>query len=313
MPKVSAVIPTTLDDRRLPFIRAALDSVLGQHFDDFEVVLVHNGSGQERKHLVAEYLPRVRYVYSPVGNIGDARNRGIAEACGQYVAFLDDDDLWDEHKLRIQSDAMGANPDVDVMFTDTELFDDSGVVHSSYIRHVGGLETLAREQRGGGVYVQSGNWFEYLIRNCPFLPSCWMGKREVLARMPFARTLSEDRELLWRLSRRHTLGFVDQVLTRKRDHGSNISALDLEACMAGVVESSRQAAAWQLSKHERGLLRVWEADARFELGYRCRQRGHHLAAIRHQLASFALAPRLPTAKEVVKNVVLWRGLESSPG
>jgi hypothetical protein len=307
MPKVSAVIPTTLDEQRLPFIRAALDSVLGQSVGDCEIILVHNGSDPSRKRLIEEYLPSIRYVYEPVGNIGEARNRGVREASGKYVAFLDDDDLWHAEKVHVQASALDDHPDIDVVFTDTELFSDTGVQQESYIRHIGGLERLGRLERAPGLFVQNGSWFEYLIRNCPFLPSCWMGKREVLLDMPFLRILSEDRELLWRLSRKYKLAFVDQVLTRKRDHTSNISLDSIDACVAGMIEGAQMASAWELTPHERALVRRWEADAQFELGYRCRTRGAHLSALRHQTASFVLAPRLLTIKEAAKNLLLWKG------
>jgi glycosyltransferase involved in cell wall biosynthesis len=311
MPKVSAVIPTTLDERRLPFIRAALDSVLAQRFRDYEVLVVHNGSDPDRKRLLDDHLPHIRYCYTAIGNVGGARNTGVREARGEYVAFLDDDDLWLPDKLAVQVAALEANPDLDVLFSDSELFDDTGVVYASYIHHVGHLDRLHRKERSDALYVQDGSWFEYLIRNCPFLPSCWIGKRDVLLAVPFVRTLSEDRELLWRLSREHTLGFVTQVLTRKRNHASNISS-DIDECVQGMLEGARHAAGWSVSPREREILRGLTSDAHFELGYTSRRRGEHLKALRHQAASFMAANRVRALKEVLKNVVLWRGREADP-
>jgi hypothetical protein len=311
MPTVSAVIPTMLGKDRLPFIRSAIDSVLNQDFTDFEVIVVHNGSDSALREGIADYLDRIRYCYSAIGNIGEARNTGAKEARGQFVALLDDDDLWVPHKLRVQVAAMQSNPDVDVLFTDMELFDQGRIVHPSYLRHVGGVESLASHQRAPGIHVQAASWFEYLISNYPFLPSTWMAKRDVLLEMRFPPTPSEDRELLWRLARTKTLGFIDQVLTRKRDHESNFSLNLVEECTAGIVDIARNARKWPLTPRERSLVRHWEADAHFQLGYLQRKRGEHSRALRHQVSSLMLAPRVVTLKEAAKSLLRMKGHSTS--
>lgn len=306
MPLASVVIPTTLNPARQEFIRAAVESALAQKDVDLEVLVVHNGTPQERGELLGEHLASVRYVYTARGSVGHARNLGVQLAQGRYVAFLDDDDLWSPEKMAMQVRSLEENRDLDVVFTDTELFDEHGTRHPSYISFVGGVERLPQERRENDLVVQAASWFRYLIRSCPFLPSCWAGRRDVLLSMPFADILSEDRELLWRLSRAHQLGFVDRVLVRKRDHETNLS-LDTEACIAGIIVAFRNAETWRMTREERSLLRSFAAEAHFELGFGCRRRGEHLMALKHQLSSLYLVPRLEPLLETMKNILLLRG------
>jgi hypothetical protein len=310
-PLVSAVIPTTLGERRLPFIYAAIESVLQQRSANVELILVHNGTGPELRKHVERYLPHIKYSYLEFGNIGAARNRGVEEASGKYVAFLDDDDLWQPEKVCRQAAAMESNPDVDVTFTDMELFTEAGVIHESYVRHIGGVDQLSMERRSDSFSVQRGSWFEYLIANLPFLPSVWMGKRDVFARAPFLPKPSEDREVLWRISREYKLGYLNEVLTRKRDHGANASISHLDACISGIIEHVGAAYAWPLTPSELTSMRRWEAQAHFDLGYIRRKQGRFADALRHHASSLTLAPRASTAKELVKSAIRWRGRDTA--
>jgi glycosyltransferase involved in cell wall biosynthesis len=104
MPEVSVVIPTR-DGSRL--LALTLHSVLRQRGVDLEVVVVDDGSDDETAEVAAAFGdPRIRLVRHEVPQgVSAARNRGIAEAKGTWVAFLDDDDLWAPDKLARQLEA----------------------------------------------------------------------------------------------------------------------------------------------------------------------------------------------------------------
>jgi glycosyltransferase involved in cell wall biosynthesis len=107
-PEVTVVIPTR--DRWTLLASAALPAALGQEDVDVEVVVVDDGSSDETTERLAELTdPRLRIVrHAESRGVARARNAGIAIARGEWLAFLDDDDVWSPRKLRLQLDAAEA-------------------------------------------------------------------------------------------------------------------------------------------------------------------------------------------------------------
>ena len=110
MPTVSVVIPTF---RHASTVVAALESVFAQTFDDYEVIVVNDGSPDDTAAVLAPYVAdgRIRYLEQPNAGQGAARNRGIGLARGEFVALLDDDDQWPPDKLAWQLALLRARPD----------------------------------------------------------------------------------------------------------------------------------------------------------------------------------------------------------
>lgn len=100
MPLVSVVVPS---HNRARLLRRTLQSILAQHLTDLEVVLVDDGSTDETAEIASRADPRIQVLRNrqPTG-VSAARNRGIAAARGEWIAFCDDDDLWSPDKLSRQ-------------------------------------------------------------------------------------------------------------------------------------------------------------------------------------------------------------------
>jgi glycosyltransferase involved in cell wall biosynthesis len=107
-PLVSIVIPTY---NQPALLREALDSVFAQTFKDYEVIVVDDGSTDDTREQLRQYGGRIRLIAQENQGTGPARNRGMDEASGRYIAFLDHDDLWHPSKLEIQVAYMQAHPD----------------------------------------------------------------------------------------------------------------------------------------------------------------------------------------------------------
>lgn len=109
MPQVSVIIPTY---KHSGFVLATLDSVFAQTFTDYEVIVVNDGSPDDTADVLRPLAQagRIRYVEQENRGQGAARNRGIAEAQGEFIALLDDDDLWPPGKLEWQTKALRENP-----------------------------------------------------------------------------------------------------------------------------------------------------------------------------------------------------------
>jgi glycosyltransferase involved in cell wall biosynthesis len=123
-PRVSVVIPTY---RGQDTIISTLESVFLQTFQDFEVIVVNDGSPDATARLLAPLAAsgRTRYLEQPNQGQAAARNRGLAEATGEFTAFLDDDDLWPPDKLEWQIAYLDKHPSIAAVGGGHELIDDS--------------------------------------------------------------------------------------------------------------------------------------------------------------------------------------------
>jgi glycosyltransferase involved in cell wall biosynthesis len=128
-PKVSVVIPAY---NAAPCIHRAVDSVLGQTFADFELLVVDDGSSDDTLSVIARYGDRLRALPQRNSGPAAARNRGLGAACGEYVAFLDADDHWLPEKLERQVQLMERRPDVGFCSTATTVVNPAGETVGSW-------------------------------------------------------------------------------------------------------------------------------------------------------------------------------------
>jgi glycosyltransferase involved in cell wall biosynthesis len=107
------VVPTYNGAR---FLRAAIDNILSQEYPALQIIVVNDGSTDDTDAVVAELPVRPQYIkHEQNKGPSEARNRGILDALGEYVAFLDVDDFWPPHNLHRLVDQMLAAPELDVV------------------------------------------------------------------------------------------------------------------------------------------------------------------------------------------------------
>jgi len=136
-PVFSVVIPSY---NRKDFLKKSIDSVLNQSFDDYELVVVDDGSTDSSILLVSEYLGKgLTYIRTSNFGVSHARNTGILNSRGSYIAFLDSDDLWEPEKLRQTFDYIKKYPDTDLFHSEETWFRDGKVLKqkNKYKRHSG--------------------------------------------------------------------------------------------------------------------------------------------------------------------------------
>jgi len=117
-PAVTVVMPTY---NRPEFIAASIESVLAQTFREWELIVVNDGGSREVEATIAPFLAdsRVRYAYARHGGLSAARNVGMALAEGEYIAQLDDDDVYYPDHLETLVSFLRANPGCEAAYTDT--------------------------------------------------------------------------------------------------------------------------------------------------------------------------------------------------
>jgi len=121
-PLVSIILPTW---NRALLLPRALNSIKAQSFCDYEIVVIDDGSEDNTRQVISTHDAPVRYYYQANGGVASARNLGVEKATGQWVAFLDSDDSWMCEKLLLQMQALAQNPDVSMVFSDYEVWDES--------------------------------------------------------------------------------------------------------------------------------------------------------------------------------------------
>jgi glycosyltransferase involved in cell wall biosynthesis len=122
-PTFSVVVPAY---NAAPTIGAAIESVLAQTRDDFEIIVVDDGSTDDTAARVEPYLrdQRVRLIVQPNGGQASARNAAIATASGEYASLLDSDDLWLPQYLELMGGRLDDEPVAAVAYTDAWVLDD---------------------------------------------------------------------------------------------------------------------------------------------------------------------------------------------
>ncbi|HYM68437.1 MAG TPA: glycosyltransferase, partial [bacterium] len=207
-PLVSAIIPTR---NRSALLRETLDSVTSQTGQgvlfDLEAIVVDDASTDDTPAVVSAYP--VRYIRHEVNRgVSGARNTGIAASRGQYVAFLDDDDVWLPTKVAAVVQAFGRLP-ADVVYHWWQHMDASGRP----------LSRIRQPTYQGDVYRA--------LLAADFLSPCSVAiKRECLERVggfDAALRQNEDWDLWLRLARHYSFGYIPEVLTRIRRLSGSLS------------------------------------------------------------------------------------------
>ena len=108
-PRVTVVIPTY---NRAKVILRALETAFAQTYRNLEIIVVDDGSTDDTTAVLAPYWERIHYIHQSNQGASAARNRGIQEATGEFIAFLDSDDEWLPAKLERQIELLEARPDL---------------------------------------------------------------------------------------------------------------------------------------------------------------------------------------------------------
>ena len=115
---VSVIIPVYNSEN---YLAQAIESVLSQTYRPFELIVVDDGSSDRSREIAISY-PQVKYSYQQNSGVAEARNRGIHNSRGKYIAFLDSDDLWLPEKLSLQIAAFGNDSSLEIVTGYVEQF-----------------------------------------------------------------------------------------------------------------------------------------------------------------------------------------------
>lgn len=219
-PKVSVIIPLYNAE---PYIAACLESVIAQTHNDFEIILTDDGGTDASVTIVAEYqklYPEKIFVYAHTHHanrgITASRNLAIRHARGEYLAFLDNDDLWLPEKLAKQVQIMDHHPDVALVYAKAGFIDEQNRPIS-----LGGANTFGDGQPGQPALI-----FARLLLKNPIPALTVLARRHTLEKAgAFDETMlyNEDRLVWSKMLYEHAAYFIPEVLALYRVHETNFS------------------------------------------------------------------------------------------
>lgn len=212
MPRVSIIIPTYNNAQFLP---ATLESVFQQTFQDYEIIVIDDGSTDNTREVLTPYLHRIHYLYQENQERSAARNYGISFAQGEFIAFLDSDDLWFPHKLERQVTVMDEHPEVVLVFSQARYVDSQGNPTAFCGEWVDGKPAKDVEVR---------SFFEDFVQGNVVYGggSTALVRREVLHQAGLFDTQithGEDWDLWWRISAKGVFAYIPEPLTYYRVFG----------------------------------------------------------------------------------------------
>ncbi|MCG8553556.1 MAG: glycosyltransferase family 2 protein [Desulfobacterales bacterium] len=205
---ISVIIPTF---NRAWTLKRALDSALAQDYPHREIIVVDDGSTDGTRELLAEYKDEVRVLAQANKGVSAARNLGIQESRGNFIALLDSDDAWEKNKLSCQMDFFQSNPGA--MICQTEEI---------WIRKGKRVNPKKKHKKPSGMI------FEPSLKLCLVSPSAVMIRKQLFEKKGMfneAFPVCEDYDLWLRISHDTPVYLIDSPLTIKiGGHGDQLSA-----------------------------------------------------------------------------------------
>lgn len=272
-PRVSVIIPAY---DIAPFAKETLDSVFAQTYNNFEVIVVNDGSNDttDLEAALAPFFDRI--VYGEQENLGAsrARNTAICLAKGEYLAFLDGDDIWLPDFLLSQIEFLEKN-DFDMVYCDAELFGEALFAGEKYTR---------TSPSRGAVTTES-----LISADCNVITSGTILKKDWVARFDMFDTelpRMQDFDLWYRLAKNGArIGYQPDVLVRYRVRSDSLSGTNVERSWRNIRALNVIREKYGLTESETGVwekqMRVYEAEYELEQGKFSLTRGNFDEARAH--------------------------------
>lgn len=272
-PKVSVIIPAY---NIAPFIEETLDSVFEQTFQDFEVIVVNDGSADTAalKTALEPYFDKIIYAEQSNSGASKARNAAICLARGGLLAFLDGDDIWLPDFLASQINFLEKN-DFEMVYCDALIFGEPLYENRTFMQNApsnGAVTTL-----------------KLLSAECSVITSGTVIRKAALEKFGlFDGEISrmEDFDLWFRLAKNGVrIGYQTKVLLKYRMHAGSISGTNVERAERSIAALNVIGRKYDLSEAETKIWKdrmiLYEAAAEIEKGKMCLAKGDYAKAKSH--------------------------------
>lgn len=298
-PRVSVIMNCLNGEKHL---QSAIDSVLKQTFQDFEIIFWDNCSTDASPDIARKSSDKLRYFRGETKvSLGAGRNLAITQARGEFIAFLDCDDLWEPDKLARQVELFDKNPRTGLVTTDTVVFCQDKVLRRVF----------------EGAAPARGMVFPELVQRQWISMSSAVVRRQALADLTGDKTawnggwfdedlnVSEEADVFYRIAHDWELDYVDAPLTRWRVHGENTTLRRFAefARETRIILAKHRALYPDYDRDFPELVELLQTRADFEEAVACWQKGDGARA-RELLAPYGMKNR---------KIAIFRILSYLPG
>lgn len=246
MPKVSVIIPLYNGKK---YIRETLESVFSQTYDDFEVIVVDDGSTDDPKEDLAPFRDKIKFIRQKnSGCPAGAKNTGVRQAKGEYLAFLDQDDLWKKDKLQKQIDLFKKDQETLAVASNVGIIDGFGksIIEKVWPNPEIWKNADIREKLSQGNIILTSS--SVMIRR-NFIEKYGFFNEKLL--------ITDDFDMWYRVSRMGKLMLMPEVLTYWRMHSSNTSKMSEKTRVDTAMYYEELVKDNTLSKEEKVIASEW--------------------------------------------------------
>jgi glycosyltransferase involved in cell wall biosynthesis len=249
---VSVIIAT---HNRAAQVAEAIDSVLAQSLKVREIIIVDDGSTDDTLRQLSRYGSRIRTYHQSSQGASVARNNGIRESRGQWIAFLDDDDVWLPEKIELQMQIAEQNPNLGLVYCSDHAVDEQ--LRILYTRNA--------------LAMNRGDVFEQLLVKNFIFTSCVIARRDAIEHaglMDPGLTYGEDLDLWLKIAAHHPVDFAPEPLVLYRQSATGCLSRDTKAAdrlyaMQKIIERAlilRKAGSSTRRRARYNLEREWIAS-----------------------------------------------------
>lgn len=214
MPRVSVIVPCYNTGK---YLRQALDSVLAQTYQDWEVILIDDGStdntAQVAADVRAQFGARLRYFYQRNRGLAVTRNTGFQQASGEFISFLDADDLYAPNRLQMGVEALDGYPDVGLIHSRVDRIDANG----NFLEHPPTPDSRFLSGRiARHIFTRKAH---ILCPSIMFRKCCLVQAGDSDENL----TVNADRDICFRIALHYPVFYIDKVLAHYRLHPNGMS------------------------------------------------------------------------------------------
>lgn len=228
--KVSVIIPFY---SRVDWLEEAIKSVLNQTYKAYEIIVINDGSKEDLDFFLNKYGNKIIYIKKRNEGAAIARNVGIEKSTGDYIAFLDSDDIWLPTKLEKQ----------------VKLMNDSNSIwsHTSYQTFNDGNLDIIKDYKDVSKFT--GNVYPIILSSCPIATPTVMIRKDILEKYRDMRfngsaKYGEDTYLWIQISLKYNILSIDEYTTKVRIRGSN-------AAQQVKIQLESRSTIWNYIKQDR--------------------------------------------------------------